>query len=87
MCLTKLLPPKQEYVINVRLSELQMKLYEEYIKNHTPTENNPLSHGTSLFADYQCLMRIWTHPWVLKLDEIRQEKKVSHWCYLCIVLV
>lgn len=32
--------------------------------------------GARLFRDYQNLMRIWTHPWVLKLDEIRQENKV-----------
>ena len=74
-CLTKLLPPKHEYVLSVRLSELQMKLYEVYLKLNMPTESNPY-HCTSLFSDYQCLMRIWTHPWVLKLDEIRQEKKV-----------
>ena len=26
----------------------------------------------SLFSDYQCLMRIWTHPWALKVDAIRK---------------
>ena len=29
-----------------------------------------------LFADYQALMRIWTHPWVLRLAEIRQQNQV-----------
>lgn len=29
-----------------------------------------------LFSDYQNLMKIWTHPWVLKLAEIREENKV-----------
>ena len=29
--------------------------------------------GARLFKDYQNLMKIWTHPWVLKLAEIRDE--------------
>ena len=39
-----------------------------------------VTRGASLFSDYQNLMRIWTHPWVLRLDEIRQEKRVSAVC-------
>jgi len=34
------------------------------------------SKGAKLFSDYQALMRIWTHPWVLKMNEIRNELKV-----------
>lgn len=30
--------------------------------------------GVSLFSDYQALMRIWTHPWSLKIES---EKKGS----------
>ena len=33
--------------------------------------------GARLFSDYQNLMKIWTHPWVLRLAEIRDENKVS----------
>ena len=72
--LVKFLPPKYEYVISVRLSPLQIKLYEKYLELHRNNPNN--LRGASLFSDYQALMRIWTHPWVLKMDEIRQEKKV-----------
>ena len=25
-----------------------------------------------MFADYQCLMKIWTHPWAVKLEAIRR---------------
>ena len=28
--------------------------------------------GGSLFSDYQALMRIWTHPWSLKLETARK---------------
>ena len=28
--------------------------------------------GGTLFSDYQALMRIWTHPWSLKLESARQ---------------
>ena len=31
--------------------------------------------GGSLFSDYQALMRIWTHPWALKLETARQIEK------------
>lgn len=33
--------------------------------------------GGKLFQDYQNLMRIWTHPWVLKMDEVIKERRVS----------
>ena len=29
----------------------------------------------SLFSDYQALMRIWTHPWCLKLEAMRRPEK------------
>ncbi len=40
--ITKLLPPKHEYVIAVRLSKLQMELYEKYLQlNVIHDPNNP----------------------------------------------
>ena len=36
-----------------------------------------IGKGARLFSDYQNLMKIWTHPWVLRLAEIRDENKVS----------
>ena len=74
--LTKFLPPKQEYVISVRMGEMQIKLYEEYLKRQGQGEGNATSKGAQLFKDYQNLMKIWTHPWVLKMAEIRDELKV-----------
>ncbi|XP_061189382.1 transcriptional regulator ATRX-like [Saccostrea echinata] len=72
--LTKYLPPKHEYVIAVRLSPVQIRLYEKYLEMAGfGTDDAPKANrGARLFSDYQALMRIWTHPWVLKMDEIRQ---------------
>ncbi|KAL4229967.1 hypothetical protein ACF0H5_010356 [Mactra antiquata] len=71
--LTKFLPPKFEYVISVRLATVQMSLYEKYLE--LVGSGEMFNKGARLFRDYQALMRIWTHPWVLRLDEIRQENK------------
>ncbi len=34
--------------------------------------------GSSLFADYQSLMKIWTHPWAIKLEAIRRMEKQAY---------
>ena len=53
--LTKFLPPKHEYVIKVRLSPLQIKLYQEYLeqfvhkKDQPPEEKRKLGAGGRLF--------------------------------------
>ncbi|XP_072040864.1 LOW QUALITY PROTEIN: uncharacterized protein [Amphiura filiformis] len=78
--ITKFLPPKHEYVLSVRLSPKQVKLYELYLGQYSgmkKDENGPMvqQRSTSVFADYQSLMRIWTHPQVLKLNTIREENK------------
>lgn len=74
--LTKFLLPKLEYVISVRLCELQIKLYEQYLKRYGSLETGGRGKGSKLFADYQFLKKIFTHPWTLKMDEERQEQKV-----------
>ena len=66
--------PKHEYIVAIRLTPVQIKLYEEYLRRNFGGEATV--RGGRLFSDYQALMRIWTHPWILKLDEIRQENKV-----------
>ncbi|KAK6975334.1 transcriptional regulator ATRX, partial [Biomphalaria glabrata] len=76
--LTKFLPPKQEYVISVRLTNIQIELYEKYMELTGQGADGIFSNkGARLFTDYQNLMKIWTHPWVLKLAEIRDESKVK----------
>ncbi|XP_066287037.1 transcriptional regulator ATRX homolog isoform X4 [Branchiostoma lanceolatum] len=77
--LTKFLSPKYEYVIKVRLSPLQIELYEHFLNNATRAENiGQRVKTSSLFADYQSLMRVWTHPWVLRLNTIREENRVRY---------
>lgn len=78
--LTKFLPPKFEYVIAVRLSKVQIELYRSYfsMKGLMAGDNwTVITKGAKLFSDYQALMKIWTHPWILKLDEIRAQNKVG----------
>ncbi|EFX79001.1 hypothetical protein DAPPUDRAFT_319936 [Daphnia pulex] len=77
--LTPFLPPKLEYVVSVRLSELQIKLYKSYLENVTkgsavqPTESKVVNAG--LFHDYQKLSQICTHPKALILAVSKTEEE------------
>uniref|UniRef100_A0A674AJ74 DNA helicase n=1 Tax=Salmo trutta TaxID=8032 RepID=A0A674AJ74_SALTR len=77
--LTKFLPPKHEYVMAVRVTPLQYRLYRYYLDNFTGSvvEGARGKTGTSLFKDFQILSRIWTHPWCLQLNYISKENKVK----------
>lgn len=63
--LKEYLPPKFEYTINVRLSDLQSTLYETYLKQQVNQEQRTSVlrkdfKSAKLFADYQYLQRVWT---------------------------
>ncbi|XP_027010347.2 transcriptional regulator ATRX isoform X1 [Tachysurus fulvidraco] len=77
--LTKFLPPKHEYVLAVRMTPVQCKLYRYYLEHFTGVgsalEGGRGRAGTKLFQDFQMLSRIWTHPWCLQLDYISKENK------------
>ncbi|CAL8068666.1 unnamed protein product [Calicophoron daubneyi] len=83
--LTKYLPPRYEYVIMCRLSEVQCNLYRIYLKVRSDhpnreaqgqnTEDGPVRRE-SLFADQQTLYRIWTHPFLLRSHETRNARKM-----------
>uniref|UniRef100_A0A1A8NVS6 DNA helicase n=2 Tax=Nothobranchius pienaari TaxID=704102 RepID=A0A1A8NVS6_9TELE len=77
--LTKFLPPKYEYVLSVRMTPLQCKLYRHYLEHFTGVgnalEGGRGRAGTKLFQDFQMLSRIWTHPWCLHLDYISKENR------------
>ncbi|XP_075691827.1 transcriptional regulator ATRX [Rhinoderma darwinii] len=82
--LTKFLPPKHEYVLSVRMTPIQCKLYRFYLDNMAGggggvgvVEGGGTrgKSGTKLFQDFQVLSRIWTHPWCLQLDYISKENK------------
>ncbi|XP_066515415.1 transcriptional regulator ATRX-like isoform X2 [Hoplias malabaricus] len=67
--LTLFLPPKQEYVLSVRMTPLQCALYTHYLQNYKGGGG-----VNSLFQDYQILSLIWTHPWCLHLSYLRGNK-------------
>uniref|UniRef100_A0AAR2IK98 DNA helicase n=1 Tax=Pygocentrus nattereri TaxID=42514 RepID=A0AAR2IK98_PYGNA len=77
--LTKFLPPKHEYVLAIRMTPVQCKLYRYYLEHFTGVgsalEGGRSRAGTKLFQDFQMLSRIWTHPWCLQLDYISKENK------------
>ncbi|KAG7517217.1 transcriptional regulator ATRX [Solea senegalensis] len=77
--LTKFLPPKHEYVLSIRMTPIQCKLYRYYVEHFTGVgnalEGGRGRAGTKLFQDFQMLSRIWTHPWCLQLDYISKENR------------
>uniref|UniRef100_A0A665WNC9 DNA helicase n=1 Tax=Echeneis naucrates TaxID=173247 RepID=A0A665WNC9_ECHNA len=77
--LTKFLPPKHEYVLSIRVTPIQCKLYRYYLEHFTgvgnAVEGGRGRAGTKLFQDFQMLSRIWTHPWCLQLDYISKENR------------
>ena len=65
-----LIPPKHEFVISIRLSEVQQKLYKMYLEREGYSKVSRIGKimGTKLFCDFNNLYRIWSHPWVLKMQ-------------------
>ncbi|XP_019719517.1 transcriptional regulator ATRX-like [Hippocampus comes] len=78
--LTEFLPPKYEYVVAVRVSPLQYKLYNHYLQHVSGLGNvigtAKMKIGANLFKDFQVLSRVWTHPWCLQLSYKAKEKKL-----------
>ncbi|XP_031635228.1 transcriptional regulator ATRX homolog isoform X2 [Contarinia nasturtii] len=66
--LQNVLPPKEEYVIKVRLTDLQKRLYKHYIEElSVKKKSSSKSEKTStLFQDFHWLSGICAHPWVLQ---------------------
>ncbi|KAH9373604.1 hypothetical protein HPB48_014799 [Haemaphysalis longicornis] len=65
------LPPKYEYVISVRLSDVQVSLYRHFLQNLTRNANGQQGTGGSLFNDHTMLRCIWTHPVLLRMSADR----------------
>ncbi|KAM7526677.1 hypothetical protein LguiA_016579 [Lonicera macranthoides] len=63
------LPPKTVFVIAVKLSPLQRKLYKRFLEVHGFTNDTVSTEKIrkSFFAGYQALAQIWNHPGILQL--------------------
>ncbi|KAH9535296.1 hypothetical protein CY35_17G044900 [Sphagnum magellanicum] len=78
------LPSKCVYVISVRLSNLQRKLYTQFLHSHgllsNPLENN--GRRSILFNAYHALAKIWNHPDLLLLaqeeKDLRKEDNLEN---------
>ncbi|KAL5566846.1 hypothetical protein UlMin_030010 [Ulmus minor] len=62
------LPPKTVFVIAVKLSPLQRKLYKRFLVVHGFT-NEKVEKKRNFFAGYQALAQIWNHPGILQLKK------------------
>lgn len=75
--LAPFLPPKLEYVLSIRLTETQVKLYKYYMANisrhRLDSGSETTKKSSMLFQDYQNLQRIWTHPRVLRYNSDRYQ--------------
>ncbi|EPS71964.1 hypothetical protein M569_02794, partial [Genlisea aurea] len=72
------LPPKTVFVISVKLSPLQRKLYKKFLDVHCFTKDKISGERMikrSFFAGYQALAQIWNHPGILQLR--KESKDVS----------
>ncbi|XP_008807947.1 protein CHROMATIN REMODELING 20 isoform X2 [Phoenix dactylifera] len=81
------LPPKTVYVITVKLSPLQRKLYKKFLDVHGFASDKVSSEKTirrsCFFAGYQALAQIWNHPGLLQMakehrDSLRREDAVEN---------
>eukprot|EP00116_Pleurobrachia_bachei_P000393 sb/3460655/ len=68
--LKEFLPEKYEYVLSIKLSDLQVKLYQKFLDQ----AKNGKAPMTRLFECYQVLKKVWTHPWLLEIDALKNEK-------------
>lgn len=61
------------------MSELQIKMYQYYLEHHAKGGPGNVSRGkgAGLFADFQALGRVWTHPKALLLADLTRESKAK----------
>nr|CAB3224711.1 transcriptional regulator ATRX homolog [Phallusia mammillata] len=70
-CLSQLLKPKVEYVLLVRLSPLQIRLYEAYLQRCSEMHNAK----ECLFQNFNNLLMVVCHPRILHLAKARRDKR------------
>lgn len=64
------LPPKKDYAVFIRLTDIQAKLYEKYVN---VIMENEVTKKESILQHYHNLQLIWNHPILLdfKLKTVR----------------
>uniref|UniRef100_H2Y5N4 Transcriptional regulator ATRX n=1 Tax=Ciona savignyi TaxID=51511 RepID=H2Y5N4_CIOSA len=72
-CLREQLMPKYEYVLRVRLTPLQIALYERYLSTFKCSDIS--NRKGCLFQDFKNLLLVVCHPKVLVLDKLRREQQ------------
>ncbi|KRY16194.1 Helicase ARIP4, partial [Trichinella patagoniensis] len=80
--ISEALPPKFEYVLFVRLSNVQRKLYTDYLGTFYNESRNVKDKGalqSALFVHYQVLQRVCSHPRELFIMEERAQKKLNEY--------
>ena len=63
------LPPKLEFTLMVKLSDLQKKLYESYLEKARSRTTR------KVLADFQALSRVWTHPRSIQMKDEQDDEK------------
>lgn len=61
------------------MSDIQIKMYQYYLEHHAKGGPAQIGRGkgAGLFADFQELGRVWTHPKALLLADINRESKAK----------
>ena len=76
MC--KHLPPKQEYVLSLRLCDVQEKLYKYYLQNKSVAlSSGEKVSGRGLFADFQTFLLVNNHPKCLHVQTENKEQRIT----------
>lgn len=63
------LPPKYEYIINVKMSEKQERLYKHYLENVVDSG----LRRQNLLRYYSELVKVWSHPVALTLKTVDED--------------
>ncbi|KAJ4777566.1 DNA repair and recombination protein RAD54 [Rhynchospora pubera] len=70
------LPPKTVFVITVKLSQLQRRLYRKFLDVHGYAGSSSSDRRAAcFFAGYTTLAQIWNHPGLLKMPKENKSSK------------
>ncbi|CAL8094695.1 unnamed protein product [Orchesella dallaii] len=71
LILAPYLPPKYEYIINIKLSDKQELLYKHYLEN--VVDSDLTARRRNLLKYYAELVKIWSHPIALTMSRAKTE--------------